>query len=132
MRFKKISKAALFCIALVAGVAHANEVLLTAKQPMEITYRIVHKNQNEKPVFDAPQTVTLNKNMTIPIDLNNYDQAGIVIVSAAGHELPPSANQFNTPRQCSMTTDKTRATGALEFSLDAHKATCRTEGGVFG
>lgn len=131
MKFKKLSVIALGCLGFTMA-AHANEVLLTANQPMKITFRLAYKNQNNQPIFGELQSIDVSKNVTVPVSLNNYDRAGIVIVSANGHELPPSANQFDEPKQCSMTTDKTRATGALEFTLSAHSISCRTYGGVFG
>jgi len=114
-----------------AMAAHANDVLLTANQPMKVTYRIAHKNQNSQAVFGKLQSIDLNKNVNVPVSLDNYDQAGIVIISVGGHELPPSANQFDQPKQCSMTTDNTKATGALEFTLSQHSINCRSYGGVF-
>jgi len=114
-----------------AGSAYANEVLLTADQPMKITFRIAHKNPNKQPVFGEIQSIELSKNVNVPVALDDYERAGIVIVSVNGHELPPSANQFNEPEQCSMTTDKTKATGALSFQVSKHSINCRSYGGVF-
>ena len=105
----------------ITMTAQANEVLFTANQPMKIIFRIAHLNHNGQPIFSEPQSKDINKNTTIPIDMNNHDLAGLVILSVNGHELPPSANQFNQPKQCSMTTDKTKATGALDFSLSTHE-----------
>ncbi|HLB42712.1 MAG TPA: hypothetical protein VJN02_07700 [Gammaproteobacteria bacterium] len=131
MKLKELSVIALGCLGF-AMAAHANEVLLTANQPMKIAFRVAHKNQNNQPIFGELQSIDVSKNVTVPVSLDNYDRAGIIIVSAGGHELPPSANQFDEPKQCSMTTDKAKATGALEFTLSAHSISCRTYGGVFG
>jgi len=131
MNFKKFSAVVLSSLSLVS-LAHANEVLLTANQPIKITFRIAHKNKNKPPIFDKLQTLNVNKNVTIPISLDGYDRAGVIIVSGDGHELPPSVNQFDEPNQCSMTTDKTKATGALDLTMTPHSINCRTYGGVYG
>lgn len=131
MRLKKLGMITLGCIG-VAVAAHANEVLLVANQPTQITFRIAHQNQSGKPVFGELQSVNVNKNVTVPIELNNYDLAGLVIVSANGHELPPSFNQFGHPEQCSMATDRTKTKGALKFTLSEHSISCSTYGGIFG
>lgn len=128
----KLKAIALWGCLSVAISAYANEVMLTANQPMKITFRVAHKNQNSQPVFGELQSADVRKNVVVPVSLDNYDRAGIIIVSANGHELPSSANQFDQPKQCSMTTDKTKATGALEFTLSQHSISCRTYGGVFG
>lgn len=131
MKLKSLAVIAFSCLSF-AMATHANEVLLTANQPMKITFRIAHKNQNSQPVFGELQSIDINKNTNVPVSLGNYDRAGIVIISANGHELPPSINQFDQPKQCSMTTDKAKATGALEFTLSQSSISCRTYGGVFG
>lgn len=131
MTLKRISGFALGLWSLAIAV-HANEVLLTANQPIKIVFKVAHLNHNSQPVFSEPQSRDINKNTTISIDMNNYDLAGIVILSVNGHELPPSANQFNQPKQCSMTTNKTQATGALELALSEHEIRCHSYGGVFG
>jgi len=41
------------------------------------------------------------------------DLTGIVIVSVGGRALPSSINQFDQPRQCSMTTDSKHPAGVL-------------------
>lgn len=133
MKFRALSTIAVICFSFCGAAAvYANEVLLTANQPTKITFRVAHKNQDGQPVFGALQSAEINKNVTVPVDLGGYALAGVVIVSANGHELPPSDNQFDQPKQCSMTTDKTKATGALEFTLSEHSISCRTYGGIFG
>ncbi len=116
----------------ITTLAHANEVLFTANQPMKIIFKVAHLNHNGQPVFSEPQFKDINKNTTISVDMNNYDLAGVVVLSVNGHELPPSANQFNQPQQCSMTTDKTKTTGKLELVLSAQEISCRSYGGIFG
>lgn len=132
MKLKTLSILALASFGFATVVAHANEVLLTTNQPMKITFRVAHKNQNSQTVFGELQSIDVSQNKNIPVSLENYDRAGIVIISANGHELPPTANQFDQPEQCSMTTDKTKPTGALEFTLSQHAISCHTSGGVFG
>lgn len=131
MQLKKICMVGITYLGFTM-VAHANEVLLTTNQPIKITFRVAHKNKGGEVIFDELQTINVSKNVSIPVDLKNYDRAGIVIISGNGHELPPSANQFDQPKQCSMTTDKVKSTGALEFILSDHAISCRTYGGVFG
>ncbi len=121
---------ALSCFGLTT-IAYANEVRLTSKQPTKITFRIAHQNKNGQPVFGGTQSIDLNKNTTIPVDLKNFDLSGLVIMSVNGHELPPSANQFNQPKQCSMTTDKTRSNGVLAFTTSDHSINCIASGGIF-
>lgn len=130
----KLRKLSVFACGLlgITMAAHANEVLFTANQPIKIVFQLAHLNHNGQPVLGEPQSTELNKNTTIPINIANYDLAGVVILSINGHKLPPYANQFNLPQQCSLTTDKTKATGALEFTLEAHEINCRSYGGVFG
>jgi hypothetical protein len=130
MKLKKLSIVALGCLGFAMG-AEANEVLLTANKPITITYRIAHKNLNTAPVFGELQSVEVNKNVHIPVSLDHFDRAGIVIISGNGHQLPASDNQFDQPKQCSMTTDKTKATGALEFTLSSHSISCSTYGGIY-
>ncbi len=132
MKLKMLSVIAIGGLSFTLA-AHANEVLLTVNQPTKIAYRIAHKYQHSQPIFGELQSIHVNKSVNIPVSLDNYYRAGIVIVSVNGHELPPSINQFDQPRQCSMTTDKTKSTGSLEFSLSSpHSISCRTYGGVFG
>lgn len=119
------------CMSLASSV-FANDVLLTSDQPMKITFKVAHKNLNKQPVFGEVQTLALDKNVNFHVNMDDYDRAGVVIVSVNGHELPSTANQFDEPEQCSMTTDKAKATGALEFNLTKHSISCKSFGGVFG
>ena len=131
MKFKRLGVILLACLGFVE-IAHANKVLLTANQPMKITFRVAHKNPNNQPVFGQLQSIAVNKNVNVPVSLNNYDRAGIVIISIDGHELPESANQFDQPEQCSMTTDRTKTMGTIELILSKHSINCRSYGGIFG
>lgn len=111
--------------------AHANEVLLISNQPVKIAYRLAYKKNNQIN-FGALQTVEVNRSYVhIPVSLDNYDRVGVVIVAANEHELPPSDNQFDQPDQCSMTTDKEKDAGVLEFVMFDKNARCVTYGGVF-
>src|SRR5262249_45784311 len=113
-------------------VSYANEVQLSAKQPMKVKFRIAHQNKNGQPVFEGIQSIELNNNsVTIPTPLNNYELSGLIIVSVNGHELPPTANQFNKPEQCSMTTNKIHPHGDLEFTATNHSLNCKAKGGIF-
>ena len=131
MKVKILSFIALSCLSVVVA-AQANEVVFKVNKPMNITYRIAHKNQNKPVVLSEVQSMDLDKEMTVPVALDNYDRAGVVIVSVNGHALPSTATQFDQPRQCSMTTDKRNTTGQLAFTLKKHSISCRTKGGVFG
>jgi hypothetical protein len=99
---------------------------------MTVAFRVAHKNPNSQPVFGELQSIAVNKNINVSVPLNHYDRAGIVIVSVDGHELPSSINQFDQPKQCSMTTDQSRTTGTLGLRLSTHAISCTTSGGVFG
>lgn len=130
MKLKAIALSS--CLGLAAISAHANEVVFKVNQPMKVTFRVAHKNQNAQPVFGELQSADVSKSMTIPVSLDNYDRAGVVIISTNGHELPPSVRQFDKPENCTMTTDKSKTSGLLEFRLSSHSISCHTEGGVFG
>lgn len=133
MKLKQLGIGSLsLMMAAYAGIASANEILLTANQPTSITYKIAHKNMGAETVFSELKYADLSRNVNVPIKLGDYERAGIVVISIDGHDLPSSTNQFDKPAQCSITTDKTKATAALELQLFPHKANCRTYGGVFG
>jgi len=112
--------------------AQANDVLLTVNQPSTITYRVAHANKNGQPIYGELQTMMINNSARVSMEMEQYDLAGLVIVSANGRELPSTINQFNKPQQCSMTTDKVKSIGELAFTLTDHMIKCRTSGGVFG
>lgn len=69
MKLKKLNIIAWGCLAL-AATAHANEVLVMSNQPTKIIFRIVHQNHDGQPVFGEPQSMDINKNITIPIDIS--------------------------------------------------------------
>lgn len=119
-------------LAVSVSSAFANEVLVSVSQPMEITYRIAHQNTGGKTVFGDLQTIEVDSSTTIPITLDGYEMAGVVPFSVAGHSLPPSANRFAERDQCSLATNKTKATGELSFIFEKNKGTCKTRGGIFG
>lgn len=131
MNLKKLSLVSIGVLGINLA-AHANEVLLTANQPATIEFKVAHLNNNGQPVFEETQFRDISNNTSIAIDMNNYDLAGVVILSVNGHKLPPTANQFNQPEQCSMTTNKTNTSGTLEFRVAEHEFSCTTYGGVFG
>lgn len=112
--------------------SYANEVVLSANQPMEVTYKVVHKNQDNQSVLGELQTLNVNKAATISVSLDAYDQAGVIIVSVGGHKLPSVTNQFDKPKQCAMATDKIKTTGTLNFTLSKHSINCSASGGIFG
>lgn len=119
---------------MIGGIssAYASQVLLTTNKSMEVSYRIAHANRGGEPIYGETLTTRISKSLDVPIKLDGYQLAGLSIISVDGHVLPPEINQFNQPRQCSMTTDKQKATGALALELTKKGITCRTYGGVFG
>lgn len=131
MKFKIATLLTLSSLASTMA-AHANEVDLSANQSMKITFRIAHKNLNNQPVFGEVQSMTLDKNVTIPVSLDQFDRAGIMILSVDGRELPLSANEFDKPERCSMTTDKTKTSGIIKLNLLPHAINCESHGGIFG
>ncbi len=133
----KLKIATILTLSSIAITAEANEVLLTTNQPTKITFRAAHKNLNQQAVFGELQTIDLNGKAHIPVSLDHFDRAGIVILSVYDEhqkerQLPSSANQFDKPAQCSITTDKTKTAGELDFTLTSHSISCHSEGGVFG
>ena len=128
MQLKQWGLVVLGCLGVVM-TAQANEVLLTANQPMQVSYQLAHQNKNGQPVLGATQSIKLDKNTVITVPLANFDRAGVVITSVDGHVIP---SEFNKPEQCAMTTDKVRTSGVLALTMSAHSASCQTFGGVFG
>src|SRR6266496_3339045 len=112
MRIKRSGATCLASLGLViaayAGMARANEVLLTANQPTSVIYKLAHKKLGAEPEYSELKYATLSNNASVHIDLGSYDRAGLVIMSINGRELPSTVNQFDKPQQCSMTTDKTK------------------------
>lgn len=131
MNFKKVSAITLVCLSFSAA-AQANEVILKTDKPVTIAFRMAHVTQDKQVVLGELQTVEVNESLTLPVDLKDHDRVGIAIVSANGHVLPASVVGFNQAQQCSMTTDKTKTTGTIEFVVTDHLFNCRTSGGVFG
>lgn len=95
------------------------------KPPLEVVYQIAYKNPNQPPVLSkTTQTIKLFDKAVIPIDLNGYAMAGIVPISIGGHSLPPTANQFDVPEQCSVAITEKKRQAMMTISLYPHKATC--------
>lgn len=123
----------IFCLVAAGftGITYANEVRLEVNHPMKVTYRIAHQNSGGQVIFGELQTIEVEKSTPIAVDLEGYEFAGLVPVTVDGHTLPDSANKFNTPMQCSMTTDKSKTKGTLKFTVEAKQASCSAQGGVF-
>ena len=133
MKLKKLKIIGSFlCVTLATAAAEANEVLLTSNQPTSISFRVVHQNKNGQPFFGPAQTLTIAQETPISLPRDHYDLVGVMILSVNGLELPASANQFNQPNQCSMTTDMVHDNGKLDIIFSAHEISCRAFGGVFG
>ena len=134
MRFRKFYAIILASLGLTgfASVANANTIQLTVNRPVNITYKIAHKNREGQIEMSSLRSARVDRSLTIPVKLLDYSLAGIVLVSVDGHELPPEITQFDKPKQCSMTTDRNRPSGRLDFSLKPHSITCRSYGGVYG
>lgn len=133
MKLNNVSFILLACIGFSLA-AHANQVQLRSHEAINITYQVAHMNPDNQAVLGEPQSIEVNHQpVTIPVELDNYSLAGLVIVSVNGQELPSSANQFNQPKQCSMTTNNEKSNGLLEIKLSHRGAvSCRTSGGIFG
>lgn len=122
------------------ATAQANEVTIKINKPAQVTYRIAHQNAGENVQLGEPITIQVNEwekignnyRINIPVNLDDYEYAGIVTDAVAGHKLLSSANQFNKSEQCSMTTDNKITSGTLNMIIGSHKASCGTEGGIFG
>jgi hypothetical protein len=124
----------------VMNVAMANQVTITnvsqLHKPMTVVYEVAHKNSGDHVVLGAQQTLTVNEPVLLPVDLENFDFAGIVIVSVDGHVLPVDDNQFDTPEQCSLTTDKNHTAGIVQLDSNTSSGghgsiNCSIKGGVF-
>lgn len=131
MNVKKITIALLASLACFTGLANANEVRLSANKPINISYRFAYQNAGGEVILSEVQLVRVDQSLTIPINLKNHAVVGIVPVSVDGHVLPDTANRFNQPNQCSMTTDAKKTTGELAFFIKPKEASCKTKGGVF-
>lgn len=126
MKLRKFNKIIVSCLCFVVISAYANEVHLTANQPTKVTFRVAHKNQDGEVVLGELQSVDVNQHVTttVPVDLSGYDKAGIVIASVNGHEVSATDNKFDQFEQCSVTTDKIKPVGDLDFILSKHEISC--------
>lgn len=120
-----------FCLIGLTNV-NANSVLVSTNKPAQITFQIAHKNAGNKTIYSESKNIWVKNNVTVSFGLEGYQLSGIVIKAINGHQLPRYVSRFNHPRNCSMTTDKLRATGALTFKLSPHTLKCSTFGGIFG
>ena len=104
MMVKKLNRLLLASLTLlpIASVSYANQVQLETNKATNVVFQIAHKNRGGQTVFGNRQSVQIDKAITVPVSLEGYELAGMVIVAINGHELPPSINQFDQPRQCSM------------------------------
>ncbi len=114
------------------GSVLANNVIIASSTPIDITYQVARVNGDGQPVLSGIRSMKVNHTASIDCELNGYERSGVVLVSVNGHQLPTNINQFNQPRQCSMTTDAGRSAGALEITTSQHSIKCATHGGVFG
>ncbi len=119
-------------LSAMMSAAYAHEVVLTTNQPATVSFQMMHQNQNMSPVAGEVRTISIDKSLTIPIEMQAYQIAGIKVLSINGHELPSSANQFNQPQQCSIAIDSIKTQGTIELTVIEHEAKCSTNGGVFG
>lgn len=139
-----INKSNILALLMLAGTgiattAHANEVTVKINKPTQVTYRIAHQNTGQSVQLGEFKTIQVHEwektdngyQIVIPVNLDGYDYAGVMTVAIAGHKLPLSVNQFNKPKQCSMTTNNQTTSGTLKLSIENHKASCGTEGGIF-
>lgn len=133
MRLRKFYATILAALGLSgAPIVHANQIQLVVNKPMDITYKIAHKNKGGQTELSSLRTARIERSLTIPVKLHDYSLAGIVLVSIDGHQLPEDITEFDQPKKCSMTTDKQRRIGKLDLTLQQRSITCRTFGGVYG
>lgn len=104
-------------IGLVSSV-FANQVVLknSSNRPMQVTYQYAYKNNNAAPQYGARQSKLLNKQLTLPVELGNFDYAGVVIDEVSGHRIPASYRQFPMERSCQGVTSKHKNSETLKFS----------------
>jgi len=134
MNIKKQCRHFLTTLAILgfATTASANEVRITANQPITLTYKIAHQHQGRQPVFSEVKTIHIDRSSSISVNLDDYAVAGVVPIAVNNHQLPSSATHFNEKEQCSMATDKARTSGQLNFIVLDHEIKCSTQGGIFG
>ena len=115
----------------IANAAHANEILLTSKSPVTVTYRLIQGTEGE-PIVGKLQRLKLAPSQRISAEMQDSNYIGLSIVSVNGHKLPRAVNDIQKPKQCAILTDATHQTGALEIDMKPHKISCASFGGVFG
>jgi len=138
--FTKYCKLALAIVSLVAlnpNLAWANEAVVTSNKAINLDYQIAYKNPGQNIVYGSRQHIEIAPTATIPFDAMGYKLVGIVPLAVNGHTLPSTANQFDQPMQCSLTTDKTHDHGALQFFYEDEsqhhgRISCAVRGGIFG
>lgn len=131
MKVSKFCAVVAICLG-ITGNALANNVLVTSVKPIDLTYHVARVNGNNHPIFGELRTMKIIHSANIDCALKGYERSGMVIVAVNGRALPDTANQFNQPRQCSMTTDAAHPTGAIEITTSEHAIKCASTGGVFG
>lgn len=129
MKSKKICSVLLAAVGF-SGIASANEVSLNAATKMEVAYRVAHKNVGGNVVLGGVQTIQVNGQAIIPVELEGYDLAGVVPVSIDGHNIPSWHTQFDKLSQCSMATDQNHPSGNLVFAVEDKELKCAASGGV--
>lgn len=119
-------------MSVLSTATFAGEILLTANEAHEVVYRIAHKNETGPIVLGELEKTNLRSNLHVKVKRHGFDYAGIVIYSVDGHVLPSFTNAFPNKYQCSIALNKEHGAGALEISMDPHKITCETYGGIYG
>jgi len=110
----------------VTGITYANEVEITTNKPVDITYQVAHKNQDGQPILSEKHSMHLDMNAKLPVELESYTLAGVVLTAVNGHETGAT---FTKAEECSMVTDKTNTTGKITITVSEHKLACSVSGG---
>lgn len=132
--FNKCSQIALGLGLMGIGlISQANQVHLVSKskKTLNIVYRLAFQKMNESIIYGDEKFVKLHNKINVTVAQGDFKWVGLVPVSINGHALPSTETEFNQPQKCSMTTDASHRKGSLIFSINAHKAFCKTIGGVF-
>lgn len=106
------------------SLAMANEVTYVVNKPFELVYQVAHQNPGHQPVLGARQTIHIDQQATLPVDLKGYQLAGIVTDNVDGHELPLEAKQFGQWDSCTVSTDSHHTGGTLTVTGKPHEIKC--------
>lgn len=118
MKFKYL----LLLATCFTSMSMANEVNWESNKPVTVTYRTVHMNEGSKPLLSDVQSLNINENTHISVELNGYQYAGIMPVSVDGQELPEIANKIGGP--CTLLTSEKFPEGKVWFKILPKQISC--------